>query len=86
MTKFRTGREVRSHVQGLHLFDSNARTSPGSRVAAMTGYATPELERELIARGASTALREPFEPVRLVAALRSTRLRMMAIRNARRDS
>ena len=83
MTKFCTGREARSHVQGLHLFDSNARTSPGSRVAAMTGHATPELERELIARGASTALREPFEPVGLVAALRSTRLLMVAIRNAR---
>jgi CheY-like chemotaxis protein len=86
MTKCRTGREVRSHVQGLYLFDSNARTSPGSRVAAMTGYAIPELERELIARGASTALREPFEPVGLVAALRSTHLLVAAVRNARRDS
>jgi len=86
MTKFRIGLEVRSNVQGLHLFDSNARTSPGSRVAAMTGHATPEMERELIARGASTALREPFEPVGLVAALRPTRLLVVAVRNARNDS
>jgi 3-polyprenyl-4-hydroxybenzoate decarboxylase len=78
MTKFRIGPEAS--------LGSNARIIPGSRVAATTGHAIPELERELIARAASIALREPFEPVRLVAALRSTRLSVVAVRNARRDS
>jgi len=61
---------LRSNEEGLHLLDSIARISPGSRVAAMTGYATPELERELIARGASIVLRKPFEAAQIVAALR----------------
>ena len=71
MTKFCTGHEARSHVQGLHLFDSNARTSPGSRVAAMTGHATPELERELIARGASIVLRKSVDMPLVFAVLRN---------------
>lgn len=46
MTKFRIGPEAS--------LGSNARIIPGSRVAATTGHAIPELERELIARAAST--------------------------------
>lgn len=61
---------LRSDEDGLHLLDSIARISPGSRVAAMTGYATPELERELISRGASVVLRKPFDAAQIVAALR----------------
>jgi len=61
---------LRNDEDGLHLLDSIARISPGSRVAAMTGHATPELERELISRGASVVLRKPFDAAQIVAALR----------------
>lgn len=61
---------LRNDEDGLYLLDSIARISPGSRVAAMTGHATPELERELISRGASVVLRKPFDAAQIVAALR----------------
>ena len=61
---------LRSYVEGLHLFDFIARISPGSRVAAMTGHATPELERELIARGASIVLRKSVDMPLVFAVLR----------------
>ena len=72
MTKFCTGREARSHVQGLHLFDSNARTSPGSRVAVTTGHVIPELERELISRDASNVLRQFLAATPFTAVLRNS--------------
>jgi hypothetical protein len=56
MTKFRTGL-LRSRIEGRDLLDSTAGIIPGSRVAAMTGHAIPDVERELIARDRSFVFR-----------------------------
>ena len=51
--------------------EGRVRIGPGSRVAAMTGHATPELERELIARGASIVLRKSVDMPLVFAVLRN---------------
>lgn len=60
---------LRSEEEGLALLDAVARISPRTRVAAMTGYSTPEIERELLARGATMVLFKPFDPSKLAALL-----------------
>ena len=52
---------LRTENDGLQLIEAVRRLSPSSRIAAMTGYATPDLERHLLGIGASTVLHKPFD-------------------------
>ncbi|MGZ8833681.1 MAG: RNA polymerase sigma factor, partial [Thermoanaerobaculia bacterium] len=45
------------------------RLSPQSRVLSMTGYATPELEREVRARGSLSVIRKPASSGQIVGAI-----------------
>jgi RNA polymerase sigma factor (sigma-70 family) len=52
---------LRSEEEGLMLLASIRRLSPRSRIAAMTGYATPALEQQLRSLGAKQVLYKPVE-------------------------
>jgi RNA polymerase sigma factor (sigma-70 family) len=62
---------LRNGADGLELIEAVRRISPGSRIAAMTGFATPELEAMALARGAEIVLRKPFLTDELVATIRA---------------
>jgi RNA polymerase sigma factor (sigma-70 family) len=63
--------DIRLHTEaeGLELLDDIHRLSPRSRVLSMTGYATPEIEREVLARGSSSVIRKPARSGEIVAAI-----------------
>jgi RNA polymerase sigma factor (sigma-70 family) len=63
--------DIRLHTEaeGLELLDDIQRISPRSRVLSMTGYATPELEREVRARGSSSVIRKPARTGQIVEAI-----------------
>ncbi len=61
---------LRSEHDGLELMDAVARISPRSRLAAMTGFLTPEVEAALASRGAQLVLQKPFDIENAVTALR----------------
>jgi RNA polymerase sigma factor (sigma-70 family) len=65
---------LRSENDGMELIDAVARISPRSRLAAMTGFLTPEIEAELERRGATLVLQKPFDIENAVAALREMAL------------
>lgn len=52
---------LRDEEEGLLLLESIRRLSPRSKIATMTGYATPALEARLRALGARQILYKPFE-------------------------
>lgn len=56
---------LRTEKDGLLLLESIRRLSPSSRIASLTGYATPETESRLAELGASLVLHKPigFEEV-----------------------
>jgi RNA polymerase sigma factor (sigma-70 family) len=60
---------LRTREEGLRLLDEIRRLSPDSRVVTITGFATPELEAEVLARGASMMLTKPAEPAMLLEAI-----------------
>jgi RNA polymerase sigma-70 factor (ECF subfamily) len=60
---------LRTVDEGLKLLESIKHLSPLSRVASMTGFATPELESEMKRLGASIVLHKPMEFEEIVAAL-----------------
>lgn len=51
---------LRTDEEGLRLLEAIRSRSPKSRIATMTGYATPELEAELHQRGATVVLHKPI--------------------------
>jgi RNA polymerase sigma factor (sigma-70 family) len=63
--------DIRLHTEaeGLELLDDIQRLSPRSRVLSMTGYATPELEREVRARGSSSVIRKPASNGQILGAI-----------------
>ncbi len=63
--------DVRLHTEaeGLGLLEDIQRLSPRSRVLSMTGYATPELEREVRARGSSSVIRKPASSGEILGAI-----------------
>ncbi|MFP5246213.1 MAG: response regulator, partial [Thermoanaerobaculia bacterium] len=61
---------MRGEADGLQLIEAVREISPRSRVAAMTGYATAEMERLLRERGAQLVLRKPLGEDELMSALR----------------
>lgn len=52
---------LRSDDDGLRLIEKIRQISPRSKVAAMTGYATPECEARALQSGAVTLLCKPFD-------------------------
>lgn len=52
---------LRNEEEGLMLLESIRRLSPRSKIATMTGYATPALEQRLRSLGARQILYKPFE-------------------------
>lgn len=60
---------LKTEEEGLRLLDAIGRMSPRSRVASLTGFATPELEEELRRRGSSVVLRKPMEFADILAAV-----------------
>lgn len=60
---------LETEAEGLELLEDIQRLSPLSRVVSMTGYATPELERQVRARGSSSVIRKPAATGQIVGAI-----------------
>ncbi len=60
---------LNTEEEGLELLDHIQRLSPQSRVLSMTGYATPELEREVLARGSTSVIRKPASNGQILKAI-----------------
>jgi RNA polymerase sigma factor (sigma-70 family) len=60
---------LNTEAEGLELLDDIQRLSPRSRVLSMTGYATPELERQVRARGSSSVIRKPASNGQILGAI-----------------
>jgi CheY-like chemotaxis protein len=58
---------LRSDGDGLELIEAVRRLSPRTKVAAMTGSATPDIERSARELGAAAVLRKPFPADELLA-------------------
>jgi RNA polymerase sigma factor (sigma-70 family) len=61
---------LRSDDEGLRLLESIRRVSPRSRVASMTGSATPDVEARARELGAQLVLQKPIDDGALLAVLR----------------
>src|ERR1044071_3892712 len=61
---------LRSEAEGLQLLESIRRLSPRSRVATMTGHATPDSEERCRELGAPLVLQKPIDDQQLLAVLR----------------
>lgn len=51
---------LRTEEEGLALLDDLRELAPDARVICMSGYVTPELEADVLRRGAHLVLRKPF--------------------------
>jgi RNA polymerase sigma factor (sigma-70 family) len=60
---------LRTEEDGLMLIEAVRRLSPRTRVAAMTGHATPALEASVRELGVSTLLHKPFEADEFLAVI-----------------
>lgn len=60
---------LNTEAEGLELLEGIQRLSPRSHVLSMTGYATPELERQVRARGSSIVIRKPAKTGQIVGAI-----------------
>lgn len=60
---------LKTTADGLELLNEIRRLSPRSRVVTISGYATPELEAEVIRRGASLVLHKPMTGDVILAAI-----------------
>jgi len=61
---------VMPHLSGLQLLEIARRQNPDVQVVLVTGYATNELAREALERGASGFIEKPFRIEQLLATLR----------------
>jgi RNA polymerase sigma factor (sigma-70 family) len=63
--------DLRLHTEseGLELIDAVRRISPRSRVLTLTGYATIELESEVLRRGSSKVMRKPAQAEDILGAI-----------------
>ena len=61
---------LRSEAEGLRLLESIQRLSPRSRVATMTGHATPDVEARVRELGSRLVLLKPIDETELLAVLR----------------
>jgi RNA polymerase sigma factor (sigma-70 family) len=63
--------DLRLHTtaEGLELLDAIRRISPRSRVLTLTGFATIELENEVLRRGSSKVMRKPADAEQILGAI-----------------
>src|SRR5438270_14026838 len=63
--------DLRLHTEdeGLELLDAIRRISPRSRVLTLTGFATIELENEVLRRGSSKVMRKPAQADDILGAI-----------------
>lgn len=64
--------DLRLHTEseGLELLDDIRRISPRSRVVTLTGFSTPELDEEVLRRGAVMVIRKPAGGVEILQAVK----------------
>jgi len=62
---------LQTEEQGLELLDDIRRLSPRSRVISITGFSTPELERELRLRGSTGMIPKPSSAAEIIEAITS---------------
>ncbi|HEV7425973.1 MAG TPA: sigma-70 family RNA polymerase sigma factor [Thermoanaerobaculia bacterium] len=60
---------LHSEAEGLELLDAIRRISPRSRVLTLTGFATIELENEVLRRGSTKVMRKPAPAEEILAAI-----------------
>jgi RNA polymerase sigma factor (sigma-70 family) len=60
---------LHSDAEGLELLDAIRRISPRSRVLTLTGFATMELETEVLRRGSTKVMRKPAPAEEILAAI-----------------
>jgi RNA polymerase sigma factor (sigma-70 family) len=57
--------------QGLELLEDIRRESPQSRVISLTGFSTPELERELRLRGSTSTISKPSSDAEIIGTIKA---------------
>lgn len=60
---------LRTDSEGLELLDGIRRISPRSRVVTLTGFSTPELDEEVLRRGAVMVIRKPAGGLEILEAI-----------------
>jgi RNA polymerase sigma factor (sigma-70 family) len=60
---------LHSEAEGLELLDAIRRISPRSRVLTLTGFATLELENEVLRRGSTRVMRKPAKAEAILGAI-----------------
>jgi len=60
---------LHTEAEGLELLDAIRRISPRSRVLTLTGFATLELENEVLRRGSSKVMRKPANAEAILGAI-----------------
>jgi RNA polymerase sigma factor (sigma-70 family) len=60
---------LHTEAEGLALLDAIRRISPRSRVLTLTGFATLEIENEVLRRGSSKVMRKPAEAEQILGAI-----------------
>jgi RNA polymerase sigma factor (sigma-70 family) len=60
---------LHTEAEGLELLDAIRRISPRSRVLTLTGFATFELEKEVLRRGSSKVIRKPAQADEILSAI-----------------
>jgi RNA polymerase sigma factor (sigma-70 family) len=60
---------LHTEAEGLELLDAIRRISPRSRVLTLTGFATAELENEVLRRGSSKVMRKPAQADQILGAI-----------------
>jgi RNA polymerase sigma factor (sigma-70 family) len=60
---------LHTEAEGLELLDAIRRISPRSRVLTLTGFATLELENEVLRRGSSKVMRKPARAEEILGAI-----------------
>jgi len=60
---------LHSEAEGLELLDAIRRISPRSRVLTLTGFATLELEHEVLRRGSTRVMRKPAKVEAILGAI-----------------
>jgi RNA polymerase sigma factor (sigma-70 family) len=61
---------LNSTEEGLHLLDEVRRLSPRSRIVTISAYATPDVEEEVLRRGASRILQKPVDSEVILTVIR----------------
>jgi len=60
---------LHTEAEGLELLDAIRRITPRSRVLTLTGFATMELENEVLRRGSSKVMRKPANAEAILSAI-----------------